>query len=98
MMTQAVPRFEVMDIDRGVSGLLGMKQADLLDAPVMKVSTGIWWMLVGVKELERLKNVRPDYKAIEELSRNKGITGITPFCLETFNTTYQGVCSVCGSK
>mgnify|MGYP006952749184 CR=1 FL=1 len=25
MMTQAVPRFEVMDIDRGVSGLLGMK-------------------------------------------------------------------------
>lgn len=90
MMTQAVPKFETLEIDRGfVSGIIGLKETDLLDVPIMKVSTGIWWMVVGVKELNKLANVKPDFKAIEAVSADNNVIGITPFCLETFNPMYN---------
>lgn len=90
MMTQAVPKFEKIEEDRElIAGLMGLGSNDLLDIPITKVSTGIWWMPVGVKTLDALINAKFDFKAIEEISQKYNIIGITPFCLDTLDNKYS---------
>lgn len=90
MMTQALPKLEEAGIDRReVAGLLGLTMDDLMDTPIMKVSTGIWWLVFGVKEVEKLRNSKPDFRAIEELSRKYNVVGINPFCMDTLNEAYD---------
>jgi len=90
MMTQTLPKFEQFNMDReNLAKLVGLSGDDLLDVPAMKVSTGLWWLVVGIKSLEKLKNIKPDLQAIEELSEKNRIIGITPFCLETMNSSYD---------
>lgn len=86
MMTQALPKLEEAGIDRReVAGLLGLTMDDLMDTPIMRVSTGIWWLVFGIKEVEKLRNSKPDFRAIEELSRKYNVVGINPFCMDTLN-------------
>lgn len=86
MMTQPLPKFEDFEIDnKSIAKLIGLSEDDLLDVPSMKVSTGLWWLVVGVKSLDKLINIKPDLKAIEEISEKHRLIGITPFCLETLS-------------
>lgn len=90
MMTQAVPKFEAVKIDKKeIAGILGLEEEDLLDSPPMKVSTGLWWFVVGIKDLAKLFNAKPNLKAIEEISEKHKFIGVTPFCLNTFNPKYN---------
>lgn len=90
MMTQTLPKVEHFDMDKkSIARLIGLSENDLIDLPSMKVSTGIWWLVVGVKSLDKLMNLKPDLKVIEEISEKYGIIGITPFCLETLNKDYN---------
>lgn len=90
MMTQPNPRFESLNLDtRQAAKLLGLQASDLLDVPVMRVHTGIWWMVFGVKSLEKLANARPDLSAIEAISRQQQVIGLTPFTLETLDASFH---------
>lgn len=90
MMTQPSPKFEDFNMDKkSIAKLIGLSEADLIDIPAKKVSTGIWWLVFGVKNLVKLMNAKPDLKAIEEISEKYNIIGITPFCLETLNENYN---------
>ena len=90
MMTQALPKFENIDLSKSeVAGLLGLSKDDLMDTPALMVNTGIWWLVFGVKTLDKLMNAKPDLKTIERISEQYGIIGITPFCLETLNPKYD---------
>lgn len=90
MMTQPVPKFEDIGLDKKViAELIGLEGDDLMDISPKKVNTGIWWLVFGVKSLDKLMNTNPDLKAIEEISRKYNLVGITPFCLETLDKNYS---------
>lgn len=92
MMNQPLPKFEMIDMSKGdVAMLLGLNENDLLDIPAMKTNTGIWWLVCGVKNLDKLMNAKPDLQTIEKISEKYNVVGITPFCLETLkdNNSYH---------
>jgi PhzF family phenazine biosynthesis protein len=90
MMTQALPKFESFDLSKSeVAGLIGLSEDDLMDIPAVKVSTGLWWLVFGVKKLDKLMNAKPDLKAIERISQQYNLVGITPFCLEVIDPKYD---------
>lgn len=84
MMTQAVPQFTEVELTRAeIAAGLGLTVEDLLDTQPMKVSTGLWWLVVGIKSLAKLSNARLDFSAIAAMSKKCGVEGFVPFCLET---------------
>lgn len=90
MMTQPSPKFEEIDIGKSsISNLIGLNENDLIDIPAKKVNTGLWWLVFGVKSLDKLMNAKLDLRAIEEISEKYNVIGITPFCLETLNEKYS---------
>lgn len=89
-MTQLPPEFEYIDMDkRNIAKLIGLTENDLIDIPAMKVNTGLWWLVFGIKSLDKLMNAKLDLRAIEEVSKTNNVIGITPFCLETVNKNYD---------
>lgn len=90
MMTQAPPQFEKIDINKQLAAqMLGLSEDDILDTPIQKVSTGIWWLVFGVKSLDKLSNAKPNLSLVEELSKKHRLVGITPFCMEVFDKDYS---------
>lgn len=90
MMTQALPKFENIELSKSeVAGLIGLDEDDLMDLPAMRVNTGIWWLVFGVKKLYKLMNAKPDLNTIESLSEKYNFVGITPFCLEALDPKYD---------
>jgi len=86
MMTQAVPRFENLGVTREeIAAMFHLEPDNLLDLPVMNVSTGIWWLVFGVKKLDKLMKMAPNIAAIKDFSRKHKLVGIIPFCMETMN-------------
>ncbi|MDT8285323.1 MAG: PhzF family phenazine biosynthesis protein [Thermovirgaceae bacterium] len=86
MMTQAKPRFEDIGASRGeIAGLLRVDESELLDAAPLNVSTGIWWFVVGLKRLETIRNMKPDFTAMSDFSERHGLVGMIPFCLQTLD-------------
>lgn len=90
MMTQAPPKFEELEIGKEeIANILGISRADLMNLPLMKVSTGLWWLVVPIKSLDIIRNIKPNQKSIEEISKKSGLVGITPFCLDTLDSAYS---------
>jgi trans-2,3-dihydro-3-hydroxyanthranilate isomerase len=90
MMTQTNPKFETFDMAKSeVAKLLGLSEEDLLDLPAMKTSTGLWWLVFGVKSLDKLMNAKPDLNAIHKISVDNNLIGITPFSIETLDEKYS---------
>ena len=84
MMTQAAPQMQEVDLSRAdIAAGLGLTVNDLLPIQPMKVSTGLWWLVVGINSLARLDSAKPDFAAIENMSKKSGVVGFVPFCLET---------------
>lgn len=90
MMTQSIPQFESVDLSKDeISELVGLNKDDLMDIPAMKVSTGLWYLVFGVKKLDKVMKIKPDLKAIESISRKYNLIGISPFCLEVLDQKYD---------
>jgi trans-2,3-dihydro-3-hydroxyanthranilate isomerase len=86
MMTQAKPRFEDIGASRGeIAGLLRIDESELLDAAPLRVSTGIWWFVVGLKKLKTIQEMKPDFTAMGDFSERHGLVGMIPFCLQTLS-------------
>ncbi|SDE70516.1 PhzF family phenazine biosynthesis protein [Sporomusa acidovorans] len=84
MMTQAAPQLAGVDLSRAeIAAGLGLTPDDLLETQPMKVSTGLWWLVVGIKSLSKLSNAHLDFAAIAAMSKKCGMEGFVPFCLET---------------
>lgn len=90
MMTQALPRFEGLSESKAeIAEMLGLEPEDLMDLPVQKVTTGIWWLVFGVKKLSKLMKLSPNMSAIREFSRKHKLVGIIPFSMETLDSNCQ---------
>ncbi|GAB6280259.1 MAG: PhzF family phenazine biosynthesis protein [Thermovirga sp.] len=86
MMTQAKPRFEDIGASRGeIAGLLRVDESELLDAAPLNVSTGLWWFVVGLKRLETIRNLKPDFTAMSDFSERHDLGGMIPFCLQALD-------------
>jgi PhzF family phenazine biosynthesis protein len=84
MMTQAVPQLAKVELSRAeIAAGLGLTGEDLIDISPMKVSTGLWWLVIGVKSLAKLTNAHLDFATIAAMSKRCGAEGFVPFCLET---------------
>lgn len=86
MMEQNLPKFEEIDISKeDIAKMLGTDADNVLDCPILKVNTGIPWLVFGLKSLDALKNISPKLSEIYKLSEDNDLVGITPFCLETID-------------
>ena len=60
-MEQNTPEFENLDNCRKeLAQMIGVHEDRLLEYPIIKVNTGLWWLVFGLKSLDDLKNISPD--------------------------------------
>lgn len=86
MMTQVNPKFTNLNhLRKEIAQSLNINSEDLLPYPIESVSTGLWWLVFGVKGLEVLKNITPNLDKIYKLSEENNFVGISLFTMETFN-------------
>ncbi|AHM58056.1 putative isomerase (plasmid) [Peptoclostridium acidaminophilum DSM 3953] len=89
-ISQPLPMYSyVNSFATEIADALGLESDDLMDTIPSKVSTGLWWCVVGVKKLAKLRDIRPDLSKIERLSRQDDVVGITAFCFDTFARGYD---------
>jgi PhzF family phenazine biosynthesis protein len=63
---------------------LGLTKSDILkEAPISLVNTGNSFVLVPVKSAAILKNIKPDYTLISQISEELNLIGFYVFCTET---------------
>lgn len=88
LMTQATPKFlftvedleplcKVLNINKEVVGLNGFK------INPMAVSTGLSDIMLPIRNLEALKSITPDFKALADYSDSLNLIGVHAFSLET---------------
>ena len=86
-MEQLPAQFEEFHGDRKkLSEVMGLSEEDIDGSlPVMYGSTGIWTLLVPVKELSAFLRMKPDNKKFPEVLFQKPKASLHPFCLETYD-------------
>ena len=85
-MTQAKPSCRDTGASREeVARLLRVDVSELLDVQPLAVSTGLWWFVAGLKNLETVQSLAPDLGAIRDFSERHGLIGVVPFCLESLD-------------
>jgi PhzF family phenazine biosynthesis protein len=83
-MTMTTPRFESAAISHDtLAVMLGTDSSNFADYPICKMYTGLYYYVVGLKSLAAIKELRPDFRAIAELSRRNQISGLQVFTIET---------------
>ncbi len=69
-------------------GSIGLLKGDIdLRFPVVYGSTGIWTLILPVKNLDAFLHMKPDNKRFKEILTQMPTASIHPICLETFNKT-----------
>ena len=86
-MEQLPAQFEDFYGNRGkLSEVMGLSEEDIDGSfPIMYGNTGIWTLLVPVKELSAFLRMKPDNKKFPEVLIQKPKASLHPFCLETYN-------------
>lgn len=65
---------------------LGLTKSDVLkDAPISLVNTANSFAIIPVKSVEILKNIKPDYALISQISDELNLIGFYVFCTEASN-------------
>lgn len=86
-MTLAKPNYLDIEVNPvQLSRILGISQHDLLAAnlPFDIISTGYYDLIVPIKSLEIMRNLKPDFTFMNNFCVRLGIHGIIVFCMETF--------------
>jgi PhzF family phenazine biosynthesis protein len=86
LMEQTLPYYgDILPRDE-ISSSLNM-ESSLLDEklPIQIISTGLKDIFIPIKDLETLKNINPDYKKIENISKKYDVIGYHLFTLDTQN-------------
>lgn len=55
------------------------------DLPILYGSTGIWTLLVPIKELKSFKKMKPNTRIFTSILKEMPNASIHPFCLETYD-------------
>jgi len=85
-MEQLGPGYtQIADQAADVLQALGLDKDSIIMAPMI-ANTGNSFILVGVKDLQTLKNINPDQRQIEKLSETFDLIGFYVFTLETSQT------------
>ncbi len=84
MMNQPVAEYsEVLD-RKEIADSLNMDESLLIpELPVQIVSTGLRDILIPVKSMKALDDIRPDFEKITDISRRNNVVGYHAFTLET---------------
>lgn len=86
-MKQAPPQFKEFNGSKeDLANSIGLSMADLhTDLPILYGSTGIWTLLIPIKELDAFKKMKPNNKQFPEILQEMPKASIHPFCLETYD-------------
>ena len=86
-MKQLPAQFEEFRGDKAkLAEALGIRENDIEEKfPVIYGSTGIWTLLVPVKNLDAFLKMKSDNKKFPEILTEKPKASVHPFCLETYN-------------
>lgn len=88
MMNQTSPEFYNIIDKKEIAQSLNICQDNIVSQiPIQVVSTGIKDIFVPIKDIETLKNIKPNLNQIEEISRKYDVTGYHLFTLETENNS-----------
>jgi PhzF family phenazine biosynthesis protein len=84
-MEQKAPIYRNVDKqEEQILRSLGLTKKDILkEAPISLVNTGNSFVIVPVKSAEILKNIKPDYTLISQISDELNLIGYYIFCTET---------------
>lgn len=88
-MSQCNPEFyEILD-RKEIADTLNITENDIIDSlPIQIVSTGLKDILVPIRSLKTLHDIKPNFDKISSLSKEKDVTGYHLFTLETkYNST-----------
>ncbi|KOF57710.1 MULTISPECIES: PhzF family phenazine biosynthesis protein [Clostridium] len=85
-MEQKKPEFyEILD-KKEIAQSLNLDETDIMsELPIQIVSTGLKDILIPVKSLKVLNNIKPDFNKISCISKKYGVVGYHVFTLETQN-------------
>lgn len=85
-MEQTRPEFyEILD-KKEIAASLNLDENDIMsELPVQIVSTGLKDILIPVKSLKVLKDMKPDFDKVSCISKKYGVIGYHVFTLETLN-------------
>lgn len=84
VMEQKESTFGEVEKDKEqVAALLGISATDFLDLPLQVVSTGTPKLLIPVKSLDVLRDIRPNNEGIKEYCQTTTARGFYPFTMET---------------
>ncbi|ULM96631.1 PhzF family phenazine biosynthesis protein [Peribacillus frigoritolerans] len=86
-MKQAAPQFEAFNGDKaGLASSLGLDIEDLeSELPIVYGSTGLWTLLVPVKERSSFKRMKANNSMFPQLLKEMPRASVHPFCLETYD-------------
>ena len=89
VMTQNPARFAVFQGDRAaLAKALGVDQQDFhQDLPILYGSTGVWTLVVPVRDLAAIRRMQPRNAEFPDILREMPTASIHPFCLEVVDPT-----------
>jgi PhzF family phenazine biosynthesis protein len=76
-----------------LANVIGLSENDIdKSIPIVYGSTGIWTLLVPIKNLQSFKKMKPDNKSFQNILTQNNHASIHPFCLETYrhNSSMHG--------
>ncbi|MFQ6050283.1 MAG: PhzF family phenazine biosynthesis protein [Candidatus Hydrothermarchaeota archaeon] len=87
MMTQTIPKFRDANVERKeVAQALRIEEKYISEDPPMEiVSTGLWHLIVPIKNLKALEKVDPDFSKLSKINNELGAETTHLFTFETLN-------------
>lgn len=86
-MKQATPKFEQFTGSKAkLAQSIGLEETDLHETlPILYGSTGIWTLLIPIKELKAFEKMKPNTKDFPTILKEMPKASVHPFCMETFD-------------
>ncbi|KRF44095.1 hypothetical protein ASG93_04105 [Paenibacillus sp. Soil787] len=91
MMQQALPQFQEFNGSlKDLASVMGIQEEDIeTNLPTVYGSTGIWTLLVPIKNLSAFRTMKPNNKQFPEVLKEMPKASVHPFCLETYDVNAQ---------
>lgn len=86
-MQQAPPQFQKFNGSlKELASVMGIQEEDIeTNLPTLYGSTGIWTLLVPIKNLRAFRAMKPNNKYFPEVLKEMPRASVHPFCLETYD-------------
>lgn len=88
-MKQAAPQFiEFTGSKADLAHSIGLIESDISnDLPILYGSTGIWTLLIPIKQLEAFQKMTPNNQDFPTILKEMPKSSVHPFCMETHDST-----------